>query len=92
MKVLYVFVAVVFLSLIADPSTAEIYIPTQEAANAIANCESPQVSRVIYDPLSGYYIFDGENAEDLRKCLINKHGWKELGPPEYKTGTMQPSQ
>jgi hypothetical protein len=63
----------------------------QEDVNAIADCQAqaPGV-RVIWDPLTGHHLFEGENAEQCRQCLKTKHGWFELGPPEWAAGTMAP--
>lgn len=63
----------------------------QRDVNAMADCQA-QVPGVkgIWDPSTGYHLFEGENAEKYRECLKTKHGWFELGPPEYAKGTMAP--
>lgn len=63
----------------------------QKDINAMADCHAqiPDV-KGIFDPITGYFIHKGENAEKFRQCLKTKHGWFELGPPEYATGTMAP--
>lgn len=67
------------------------YKPPQSDANAWIGCQTqtPDV-KAIYDPLTGYYKFEGEKAVQMRRCLINKHGWFELRPPEWRAGTMAP--
>ena len=57
----------------------------------VGNCkeQAPDVE-VIMDPLTMYYMFEGENADKYKECLKTKHGWFELGPPEYGKGTMAP--
>lgn len=65
--------------------------PHQQDVNAMADCESnaPNIRRV-YDPLTGYYVFEGADAEKNRQCLKTKYGWFELEPPEWTPGTMAP--
>jgi len=65
----------------------------QRDMNAIADCQA-QVSGVkgTWDPLTSYYLFEGENAEKYRECLKTKHSWFELGPPDFAKGTMAPPQ
>jgi hypothetical protein len=63
----------------------------QEDVNAMVDCQSqaPNV-KGIWDPFTGYKLFEGEDAEKIRQCLKDKYGWFELGPPEYAKGTMAP--
>jgi hypothetical protein len=72
------------------PPQFELMIKERDAKQQIF-CEE-QVGEVngLYDPLNGYYLFEGENAEQMRECLKTNYGWFELGPPEYKEGTMAP--
>jgi len=62
------------------------YIPT-----AVENCESmyPSVESGV-DLGTGYFMFEGVDAEKARQCLVEKHGWYELGPPDWREGTMAP--
>lgn len=71
---------------------AEIFMPTQTEINQVGDCaeKSDAETSGIYDPLCGCHLFDGKNAHKLRECLINQYGWKELGPPEYRSGTIRP--
>lgn len=43
-----------------------------------------------FDSTTGYFYWEGKDAEALRKCLVTKHGWTEFGPPDWKPGTMAP--
>lgn len=63
----------------------------QRDVNAMGDCQArvPGV-KGIWDPLTGYHLFEGDNAEKYRQCLKTRHGWFELGPPEWKAGTMAP--
>lgn len=63
----------------------------QRDVNAMADCQA-QVPGVkgIWDPLTGYHLFEGEDSGKYRECLKTKHGWFELGPPEWAKGTMAP--
>ena len=63
----------------------------QRDMNALTDCESwaPNV-KSIYDPLTGYHLFEGADAETIRKCLKTNFGWFELVPPEWAPGTMAP--
>ena len=63
----------------------------QQDVNAMADCQSqaPNV-KGIWDPLTGYYAYEGKDAEKNRQCLKIKYGWFELGPPEFTKGTMAP--
>jgi hypothetical protein len=64
---------------------------SQSVLKATADCESqyPAVGKS-WDPNTGYFIFRGNDAEKMRRCLIEKHGWFKLGPPEFSEGTMAP--
>ena len=43
-----------------------------------------------FDPTTGYFYWEGQDAEKLRQCLVTNHGWTEFGPPAWKPGTMAP--
>lgn len=64
---------------------------SQGDVNAMADCQS-QARNVhgTWDPNTNYHLIEGEDAEKNRQCLKEKHGWFELGPPEYAKGTMAP--
>jgi hypothetical protein len=63
----------------------------QSDVNDMADCESKYPNVIgTWDPLSGYFLYDGEDAENVRRCLVKKHGWFEFGPPEFAEGTMAP--
>lgn len=74
----------------ARPPTQTWQVP-QRDINDLADCQSqaPNIGRT-FDPLSGYFLFEGSDAEKYRKCLKEKHGWFNLGPPDYEKGTMAP--
>ena len=59
--------------------------------NALADCDArvPGIKGG-WDPLTGYFIYDSENSEKYKECLKTRHGWFELGPPEWAKGTMAP--
>jgi len=63
----------------------------QGDVNDLADCESqyPE-AKGIWDPLSGYFLYEGKDADNIRRCLVEKHGWSELGQPEFAEGTMAP--
>ena len=63
----------------------------QSDVNDMADCKSiyPDVE-MTWDPLSGYFLYEGGDAENIRRCLVDKHGWFELGKPEFAEGTMAP--
>ena len=66
-----------------------IYNPTSREFDDIADCmrQAPEVEKT-YDPLVGYYIFEGEGEEKMQECLINRHGWKKIDPSKCLEGTM----
>jgi len=43
-----------------------------------------------FDSTTGYFYWDGQDAEKVRQCLVTEHGWTEFGPPAWKPGTMAP--
>ena len=64
---------------------------TQSDVNAMADCELryPNVEGT-WDPLTGYFLYKGPDAQNNRSCLVEEYGWFELGPPEFSKGTMAP--
>jgi hypothetical protein len=63
----------------------------QRDVNAMGDCQKrvPGV-KGSWDILTGYFIFEGKNSEKYKECLKTRHGWFELGPPEWAKGTMAP--
>jgi hypothetical protein len=62
------------------------YIPA-----AVQDCESMYPSAEgLVDLGTGYFLIEGDEAEKARQCLVEKHGWYELGPPNWRAGTMAP--
>ena len=63
----------------------------QRDVNAMAECQAqvPGVTAV-WDPMTGYHLFEGEASEKYKECLKTEHGWFELEPPDWKKGTMAP--
>jgi len=64
---------------------------SQSDVNDMADCESHYPNaKSIWDPFTNYYAYEGGDADNIRRCLMEKHGWFELGPPEFTEGTMAP--
>jgi hypothetical protein len=65
-------------------------IPDSDA-EAIAACKvNYPAAYGSWSPLSGYHRFHGNGAEEVRRCLIEKYGWYQLGKPTYMEQTMAP--
>ncbi len=59
--------------------------------NANVDCQSmyPEAEGG-WDMGTGYFLYEGADTEKMRRCLIDKYGWYELGPPDWREGTMAP--
>ena len=63
----------------------------QSDINDMGDCQAEYPdAKGIWDPLSGYFLYEGKDADNIRRCLVEKHGWFELGQPEFAEGTMAP--
>lgn len=70
---------------------AESWSLHQADVKAMADCEKQNPGAMgIWDPLTGYFKYGGARARNAMKCLVDQHGWYELGPPEFAPGTMAP--
>lgn len=60
--------------------------------NAINTCKTQAPNaRVVFDPgwsCNAIWSVDGPDTDKMKKCLKEKFGWKELGPPKWIEGTM----
>ena len=43
-----------------------------------------------FDRTTGYFYWEGKDADKVRECLKTDHGWFEYGLPDWKPGTMVP--
>ena len=71
------------------PSPPRSFDPSQASINALADCkQTAPDARIVWDPINRLNLIDGPGAGAFRRCLVERHGWTELGPPEYAAGTM----
>ncbi|MGD2141440.1 MAG: hypothetical protein PVH25_13665 [Burkholderiales bacterium] len=73
------------------PKTTSMADLPQKHIDALVDCETkyPQQIQRFY-PSTGYFSWEGKDAENVRECLKSNYGWIELGPPNWKEGTTSP--
>lgn len=51
---------------------------------------SLQINSAMMDPGYGTFWISGPYRSAMIDCLVSEHGWKQLKPPQWKPGTVQP--
>ncbi len=85
----------------AQPSLQGSYTPPQVEVVALAECEQTVLGKMgadrpiaprsgIYDTVYGQWLIVGERADEIIRCLVERHGWVGLRAPDGRRGARAP--
>ncbi len=85
----------------AQSSLQGSYTPPQVEVVALAECEQAVLGGMgadkatatrsgIYDTVYGQWLIVGERADEIIRCLVERHGWIGLRAPDGRRGARAP--
>ena len=74
------------------------YTPTQAELSALVECEESVLGATqknairsgIYDHVYGRWLIQDKKAEEIIRCLVERHGWSALSGPDGRRGAQAP--
>jgi hypothetical protein len=83
----------------AQQAPTGLYTPSEAEVVVLVKCERTVLGEMgadkrirsgIYDILYGQWLIVGERADEIIRCLVERHGWIGLSAPDGRRGARAP--